>query len=362
MSEIGERAWQNGETKPVDWGSGLPDDTGKGNRVRSTSHDSVDEGDPANSKSVGSVNSLLTTWLQGFNRKTAEFRTQSSDNSEMKSHSDPKASTQSDPANREALTPPSLHDHSINARPVLSRNLARNSQQYDAFDTQHSGSRGNWNVRIISETLRPDSMSLPLSPRSPFANDAGQLIDEVSELREFLSVSRTYDECLQFFQNLDIPSTRTPNFPALCLQLELDEAKTNLQELTTQLEQEKFNTKTIYDNFHIAVWVCLHSPYSDRLICLTFVLKGLGGFPDGEIGIELEDMECSDGLKAAAESAGGTDGVKISRVADWGPAQASMMRVGDIIEKVSGYDVKGLSANFVQHLIKGPSGDRPCAS
>jgi C-terminal processing protease CtpA/Prc len=61
-----------------------------------------------------------------------------------------------------------------------------------------------------------------------------------------------------------------------------------------------------------------------------------------------------EGSKIGAE--GVMDGVRVSKVMDWGPAHKSSVRVGDIIEKVSGYDVKGLSANFVQHLIKGPSG------
>ena len=63
-----------------------------------------------------------------------------------------------------------------------------------------------------------------------------------------------------------------------------------------------------------------------------------------------------EGSKSGAEVCVSVDGVRVSKVSDWGPAYKSSVRVGDIIEKVSGYDVKGLSANFVQHLIKGPSG------
>ena len=94
-------------------------------------------------------------------------------------------------------------------------------------------------------------------------------------------------------------------------------------------------------------------------------MKGLGGFPDGEIGIELEDIPSlasgagADGERIGIEGAVPSEGVRISSITDWGPAHKSIMQVGDIIEKVSGYDVKGLSANFVQHLIKGPSGATP---
>ncbi len=76
----------------------------------------------------------------------------------------------------------------------------------------------------------------------------------------------------------------------------------------------------------------------------------------------MEDVEYSAGgsIQVEGSKIGGegciTDGVRVSKVMDWGPAHKSSVRVGDIIEKVSGYDVKGLSANFVQHLIKGPSG------
>ena len=74
----------------------------------------------------------------------------------------------------------------------------------------------------------------------------------------------------------------------------------------------------------------------------------------------MEDIECTSGGAFAnstqTESIGGSEGVRVSSLTDWGPACKSVMRVGDVIEKVSGYDVKGLSANFVQHLIKGPSG------
>ena len=73
-------------------------------------------------------------------------------------------------------------------------------------------------------------------------------------------------------------------------------------------------------------------------------------------------MEYADETKNSKESSGGTDGVRVTKVLDWGPAKDSKMRAGDVIEKVSGYDVKGLSANFVQHLIKGPSGDRSRSS
>jgi C-terminal processing protease CtpA/Prc len=110
----------------------------------------------------------------------------------------------------------------------------------------------------------------------------------------------------------------------------------------------------------------MHSVLEFQLSCqitLHFCAQGLGGFPDGEIGIELEDVEFSAGgpiqgemSRNIADGCISADGVRVSKVMDWGPAHKSSVRVGDIIEKVSGYDVKGLSANFVQHLIKGPSG------
>jgi hypothetical protein len=82
-------------------------------------------------------------------------------------------------------------------------------------------------------------------------------------------------------------------------------------------------------------------------------MQGLGGFPDGDIGIDIEDI---DAVNAQGSNSGTLEGLRISKIHEWGSAVGCLVQVGDILEKVSGYDVKGLSANFVQHLIKGPSG------
>ena len=248
MSEISEQLWGN---EGCMRSRITADDTEQSNRVQSTPRDSTLDPSINRTQSIGSVNSLLTSWLQGFNKKASDFRTRSSEFSDVNICSDPRTASQPDSANSEAIN----SDDNIANRPILSRNLGRNPQHLDYSGFPLSNGGGNWNVRIISETLRPDSLSLPVSPRPLYSHLAGEQMDEVSELRDFLSVPRRYEECINFFQNLDAPSSPKFRFPALCLQLELDETKARAQDLATQLEQEKMNSKTIYDNFHIAVWV-----------------------------------------------------------------------------------------------------------
>jgi hypothetical protein len=81
--------------------------------------------------------------------------------------------------------------------------------------------------------------------------------DEVEDLRDFLSVSRTYDECFQFLLNLNSSSLlcSKQNAASMCLQSDLDEARSQLLKISMELDLEKANCKKIYENFHIAVWV-----------------------------------------------------------------------------------------------------------
>jgi hypothetical protein len=157
------------------------------------------------------------------------------------------------------------YDTFVINRPVLSRNLNQNlTHQSDIMEAHNPSALGRVNREEhfypfdAAESFRSNSQEnespLPLYAQS---NNARDRYDEVEELRDFLSVSRTYDECVQFFQNLDSSSAviSDQKESSVCFQSELKEAKSQLFNLSMELELEKSNSKKIYENFHIAVWV-----------------------------------------------------------------------------------------------------------
>jgi hypothetical protein len=229
--------------------------------------------------SLDRASSLLTSWIQGFNRKSPDLGTSSVDHGKGQSHDRAWAMTQNDTRRDSASmlfsssSSPS-QNHSIGAGvdeaehlnnfdingPVLSRNLNQNlTHQSDFMEAHNPSGRLNRAEQFSSFDAAESFNSQSNLLQYPQSHNSGDQYDEVEGLRDFLSVSRTYDECVQFFLNSNSSSAlcSKQNSSLMCLQSELDEARSQLYNISMELDLEKSNSKKIYENFHIAVWVSI---------------------------------------------------------------------------------------------------------
>ncbi len=251
--------------------------------------------------SLNRASSLLTSWLQGFNRKSLDLGTFASDSGNGQSHDRTRNNISQNDASRDSThllfrssSSPRL-DNSIGSgvveaehfntfeidRPILCRNVNRN-QQSDFMEAHNPSGRLNKEEQFSfdpAETFRANAQEIEFPfPLHPCSHVSRVQNDEVEELREFLTVSRTYDECFQFFLNLNSSSVLSSkqNGSYLCLQSDLEEARSQLLNLSMELDLEKSNCQKNYENFHIAVWVSAFLSLQ-RLNCSRITLLFLQG-------------------------------------------------------------------------------------